>query len=117
MASAKKWSSDECVLQLSGFREFLVFEILGMDQFEHRVPKQERILAVVEPPRHFVKVGRQMLCRYTMPSPHDPAFEQAESGFNGVCVDVAFHVFLRLCAGLFCVCDPVRQRVSERRDT
>ncbi len=29
-----------------------------MDQFEHGVPKQIRILSVVEPPRHFVKVGR-----------------------------------------------------------
>ncbi len=29
-----------------------------MNELEHRIPKQERILAVVEPPRHFVKVGR-----------------------------------------------------------
>ena len=38
-----------------------------MNEFQHRVPKQERILAVVEPPRHFVKVGRQMLRRDPMP--------------------------------------------------
>jgi len=42
-----------------------------MNQFEHRVPKQERILAVVEPPRHFVKVGCQMLCRHAMPRSDD----------------------------------------------
>jgi len=33
-----------------------------VNELQHRVPKQERILAVVEPPRHFVKVGRQMAC-------------------------------------------------------
>ena len=42
-----------------------------MNEFQHRVSKQERILAVVEPPRHFVRIGRQMLCRYTMPRSDD----------------------------------------------
>jgi hypothetical protein len=38
--------------------EFFVFEVLGMNEFQRRVPKQEWILAVVESPCHFVKVGR-----------------------------------------------------------
>jgi len=31
-----------------------------MNESQHRVAKQKRILSVVEPPRHFVKVGRKM---------------------------------------------------------
>jgi hypothetical protein len=38
-----------------------------MNEFQHRVPKQERILAIVEAPCHFVKVGRKMLRRDPMP--------------------------------------------------
>jgi len=38
-----------------------------MSKFQYRIPKQKRILPVVEPPRHFVKVGRQMLRRDSMP--------------------------------------------------
>jgi hypothetical protein len=38
-----------------------------MNEFQHRIPKQEWIFTVVEPPRHFVKVGRQMLRRDPMP--------------------------------------------------
>ncbi len=29
-----------------------------MNEFQHRIPKQERVLAVVEAPRHFDEVGR-----------------------------------------------------------
>ncbi len=43
-----------------------------MNESQHRVTKQERVLAVVEPPRHFVKVGRQMLRRDPMPRSHNP---------------------------------------------
>jgi hypothetical protein len=50
-----------------------------MNQFEHRVPKQVWILAVVEAPRHFVKVGRQMFCRHTMPCSHNPALRSCEA--------------------------------------
>jgi hypothetical protein len=39
-----------------------------MNEFQHRIAKQERVLAVVEPPRHFVKVGRQMPRGDPMPS-------------------------------------------------
>ncbi len=50
----------------------LAFEVFGMNELQHRVPEQERILTVVEPPRHFVKVGWQMLRRDPMPSSHNP---------------------------------------------
>src|SRR5208282_3114259 len=60
-----------------------------MNEFQHRVTKEIRILAVVEPPRHLVKVGRQMLCRDAMPSSHDAALEQAERRLYRVRVDVA----------------------------
>jgi len=36
---------------LGSLREFLVFEVFGMSEFQHHIPKQERVLAVVEPPR------------------------------------------------------------------
>ena len=43
-----------------------------MNELQHRVSKQERILAVVGPPRHLVKVGRKMLRRDPTPSSHNP---------------------------------------------
>lgn len=42
--------------RLSGFSEFLIFQIAGRDQLERGVTKQKRILAVVETPSHLVKV-------------------------------------------------------------
>src|SRR5712692_7319371 len=72
--------------------EFFVFEVVGMNEFKHRIPKQERVLPVIESPRHFIKVGCQMLCRYTMPRSHDPALQKRERGFNRVRVNVAFHI-------------------------
>ena len=59
-----------------------------MNEFEHGVTKQERVLAVVEPPRHFVKVGCQMLCRNTVPSSHNPALQERECRLDRVCVNV-----------------------------
>ena len=38
-----------------------------MNEFQHRISKQVRILAIVEAPRHFVKVSRQMLHRDALP--------------------------------------------------
>ncbi len=38
-----------------------------MKEFQHRVTEQKRVLAVVEAPRHFIEVGRHMLCRDSMP--------------------------------------------------
>ena len=43
-----------------------------MNEFQHRVPKKVRILAVIEAPRHFVQVGREMLCFYGDALPEVP---------------------------------------------
>ncbi len=51
-----------------------------MNELQHRVAKQIWILAVVEAPRHFVKIGREMLCRDAMPSSHDAALEPSIRG-------------------------------------
>jgi hypothetical protein len=48
-------------------REFFVFEVFRVNELQHRIPKQERIFAVVKPPRHFIKVSRKMLRRDSMP--------------------------------------------------
>lgn len=63
-----------------------------MNEFQHRVAKQVRILTIVEAPRHFVKVGREVFCGDSMPSSHNPALEQTESRLNRVRVDVATDV-------------------------
>lgn len=85
---------NSCVL--GGLSQCFVFQILRMDQLEHGVAEQIRILAVVEPPRHFVKVGRQMLRRDSVPRSHDSALEQRERRFYGVRVNIAANIFLRL---------------------
>jgi hypothetical protein len=41
-------------IKLSRFREFFLFEVVRVNEFQHRIPKQVRILAVVEPPLHLV---------------------------------------------------------------
>ena len=48
--------------------------------------------ATVEPEAHFVQVGCQMLCGDFVPRPHDAALEQAESGFDGISVDIPHDV-------------------------
>ena len=63
-----------------------------MNQFQHGVTKQEWVLAIVESPRHFVKVGRQMLCRHTVPRSHNAALQEREGRFHGVRVNVAANV-------------------------
>lgn len=50
-----------------------------MNELEHGIPKQERILAVVKTPRRFVEVGRKMLCADLMPCAHDAALKQRQS--------------------------------------
>lgn len=40
-------------------REFLVFEVVRMNEPQYRIAEQERAFAVIEPPRHFVKVAPQ----------------------------------------------------------
>ena len=78
---------------LSRFRrEFFVFQIVGRNEFEHGVTKEKPILPVIEAPRHFVKIGRQILRRNPMPRAHDPALEQTESRLHGIGVNIAVNV-------------------------
>ena len=63
-----------------------------MNEFKHRIAEKERVLAVVKPLSHFVKVGRQMIRRDTMPCPHDAPLEQRECGLHGIRVDVSVNV-------------------------
>lgn len=64
-----------------------------MDEFQRRIAEQEQVLTVIKPPRHFVRVGRLMLCGDTMPRSHDAALEPGECGFDSVRVNFAAHVF------------------------
>ena len=72
------------MLVSSDCNEFLIFEVAGCNELKHGVPKQVRILAIVEPPCHLLQVGRQMLCRNPMPRANDAALEQRERGLDSV---------------------------------
>ena len=65
-----------------------------MNQFKHGIPKQERVLSIVETPRHFVKVGWKMLRRDPMPRSHNPALQERECRFDRVGMNVAVNVDL-----------------------
>ena len=58
--------------KLSCPREFLVFEVVGWNDFHHGVTEQKWVVAVVKTPPHFVQTGRQMLCRETTPRSTNP---------------------------------------------
>jgi hypothetical protein len=63
-----------------------------MNEFQHRVAEKIRVLPVVEPPRHFVEIGREMLSTYPMPRSHDSALEQAECRFRRPRVNIAANI-------------------------
>jgi hypothetical protein len=44
-----------------------------MNELQHRVPKQERIFAVIKPPRHFRQVRQEDASQSPMPNSHNPA--------------------------------------------
>lgn len=73
---------------VSGCREFFVFQILRMNQPQHRVPKQVRVLPIIKSPRHLIEVSGQMLRGYAMPRSNDAALQKRERGFDGVRMDV-----------------------------
>jgi len=66
-----------------------------MNETQQRIPEQEWVLTVVEAPRHFVKVGRKVLCRDFMPRSHDAALEQAEGRLNRIRMEVSDHILFR----------------------
>jgi len=50
---------------LSSLGQLLVFQTVRRQQTEHGITEQERVLAIVKPPRHFVEVRWEMLPRIT----------------------------------------------------
>ncbi len=51
-----------------------------MNEFQHRVTEQERVLTVIESPRHFVKVGCKMLRANSMPRAGCPTLRFLKGG-------------------------------------
>jgi len=72
-----------------------------MKEFQHRIPKPERILAVVEPPCHFVKIGRQMLRRDPMPSSYNPVPSAPRLAVFEMCDAASVPIFRNLTSDLF----------------
>ena len=73
-------SQFQFLLRSSRSSHLFVFKVIGSNEFEHGVTKQKRVFAVIETPRHFVEVGRQMLCGNTMPRTDNAALEQRVVG-------------------------------------
>jgi hypothetical protein len=105
------WS---CCLSRS---QLLVFEVVRVNEFQHRIAEQKRILAVADAPHHFVEIGREMLRTDLMPRAHDAALEHRKCGLHTVCVGVSPNVlfcavldrFVLLCwhpNSLLCVAGP-----------
>lgn len=73
-------------------RQFLERQNRCRDHMTQGVQEQILILPAVEPERHFSAIGLQMLRGDFVPRADNAALEKRESRFNGVGVDVAFHV-------------------------
>lgn len=57
-----------------------------------RINEQIGTVPAIEAELHLFKVGREMLRAESMPCSHDAALEQAESGFDGVGVNVSHDI-------------------------
>jgi len=76
----------------SGRYKRCVLKVVGVDQSQQRVPKQEIVVSVVEAPRHFVQIGLEMFERNLVPRPYNAALQERKRRFNGVRVNVAINV-------------------------
>ena len=56
------------------------------------VKEQIGIFPAIETERHFLQIGREMLCTDLVPATHNAALKKRESGFDSVCVDVADYI-------------------------
>jgi hypothetical protein len=74
--------------------EFRECERFALDQRENRVAEQERVVAVVEPERELVKVGRKVLAAELVVAADDTAIKEAPHVLNGVRVNVAAYIVL-----------------------
>jgi hypothetical protein len=75
--------------------QFFVFEVVRVNEFQHRIAEQVRVLSVVETPRHFVQVGLQMLRRDLMPRSNNAPLKQRKCGLDRIGVKVSVNVLLR----------------------
>ncbi len=57
-----------------------------------RIQEQVGILPAIEAERHFVKIGREMLCADFMPCTYNAALQQGESRFHGIRMDFSFDI-------------------------
>jgi 20S proteasome alpha/beta subunit len=77
-------------------RQIFKSERIGGNHVAQRINEQGFGVPTIEPELHFLKVGFKMLSRKTMPRTDDAALQQTEGAFDGVRVDIAVHVDLRL---------------------
>lgn len=66
-----------------------------MNEFQQRVAEQERVLSVLESPRHLVEIGLQVLCRNPMPRSDDATLQKREGRLNRIRVEVAIYILFR----------------------
>lgn len=65
----------------------------GRDEFLKRIAEQKPILSVVVAEFELIEIAVKMLAGHLMERTDQATLEQAERAFNGVCVNVAAHVF------------------------
>ena len=63
-------------------------EVFRPNEFPNGIPKQIRVLPIVEPPLQFVKVSVKMFGREFMIGTNDRPLEKAPHAFYGVGVDI-----------------------------
>lgn len=80
------------------------------------IQEQVRILPAIEAESHFVQIGREMLCRDSMPCSDDAALKERERGFDSVGMNVSVNIDFRLVFdGLVLIGEggaPERSRIS-----
>lgn len=54
-----------------------------------RIEEQIRVLPAIEPEAHLFKVGCEMFCAESVPRSHNAALKKAESGFDGIGVNIS----------------------------
>jgi hypothetical protein len=79
--------------RLRSLREFRIWQLLGLYQFQKRVAEQERIFSIVKPMLQFIQIGVEMLHRKLVIRADHAALEKAPDALNGVCVNVAANPF------------------------
>src|ERR1039457_6650159 len=72
--------------------KFLILNMVSLKQLEKGIAEKELVLAVIETPAHFVKVGRKMFRRDFMPRSNHAALEQRECRFDRVGINPAVRV-------------------------